>query len=375
MEQAFRRVISGQRSGLLSSLLRAGLRALEPLYAVVVTGRNTSYATGMLKTCRADRPVISVGNITTGGTGKTPVVRWLCERLRESGLRPAVLMRGYKSRAGDRADEQVLLDHLLNPVGQTAPTVTVHAQPDRVSAAATVARDRPEVDVFILDDGFQHRRLHRDFDLVLIDTTNPFGYDHVLPRGLLREPLPGLRRADAFLLTRVDQALPGAIEEIEKTLREHAASVPVYRCRHVQEGVITRDSGAGDSIHPLARLNGTRVIAFCGIGNPESFERQLIDTGAVIVTSKRFGDHHVYRRNELEELRREAASQDVGALVTTEKDWVKILQLNSAVDGSPPIWRVRLDVSFEGADGQRLLEQVRNVVERAAANRHVRAGT
>src|SRR4051794_35567561 len=223
MEQAFRRVISGQQTGVGAALLRGVTRVLEPIYAAVVASRNRGYSAGIIASNRARRPVVSVGNITTGGTGKTPVVRWLADRLRERGMRPAVLLRGYKARPGERGDEQRLLDELLNPPGTASPVI-VHANPDRLQGAKAVLRDHPDVDVFILDDGFQHRRLQRDFDLVLIDATTPFGYEHVLPRGLLREPLSGLSRASAFLLTRVDQALPGAVDASQRDIRRRASA-------------------------------------------------------------------------------------------------------------------------------------------------------
>ena len=174
MEQVVRRVISGEQRGLGARLLRGAMRLIEPIYTAVVASRNQGYTTGIITSKRAARPVVSVGNITTGGTGKTPVVRWLSHRLRENGMHPAVLLRGYKSKAGSRSDEEQLLDELLNASDASAPVV-VHAQPDRFAGSEAVLREHPDVDVFILDDGFQHRRLQRDFDLVLIDATNPFG--------------------------------------------------------------------------------------------------------------------------------------------------------------------------------------------------------
>src|SRR4051812_23350103 len=198
MEDFYRRVMNGTERGVAAMSLRALTSAIEPIYRGVVNARNARFDRGR-SVQRVDRPVISVGNITTGGTGKTPVVRWLADALRARGIQPAILMRGYKSAPGQTSDEQELLRSQL-------PSVVVHANPDRVAGAQEVLRDHPDVQAFILDDGFQHRRLHRDFDLVLIDATNPFGYDRLLPRGLLREPLAGLARAHAILITRADQS-------------------------------------------------------------------------------------------------------------------------------------------------------------------------
>src|SRR3954454_10125891 len=251
MEQAFRRVISGEQGGIGAAVLRGAMRLVEPIYTAIVASRNRGYSAGVITSNRAPRPVVSVGNITTGGTGKTPVVRWLADRLRERGMRPAVLLRGYKARPGERGGEEQLLNDLLNPPGVATPVI-VHANPDRFAGSEAVLREHPDVDIFILDDGFQHRRLQRDFDLVLIDATNPFGYDHVLPRGLLREPLGGLARANAFLLTRVDQALPGADEFCERELRARGRTTPIYRCRHAH-AVIVYDEGGQTASHPIER--------------------------------------------------------------------------------------------------------------------------
>src|SRR5205814_1694442 len=188
--------------------------------------RNSSYSRGILRSARAARPVISVGNITTGGTGKTPVVRWLASRLRDQGKHVAILLRGYKSAGAAGSDERELLDRLLNASTSDNPVI-VHANPDRVAGAAETLQKHPDVDVFVLDDGFQHRRLQRDFDLVLIDATNPFGFGHVLPRGLLREPLGGLGRASALLITRCDQVAHEALGQVEQKLKWFAPAAPV----------------------------------------------------------------------------------------------------------------------------------------------------
>jgi tetraacyldisaccharide 4'-kinase len=353
VEQLVRQVMSGQQRGLGAGLLRMAMRIVEPIYAAVVASRNQGYTTGIIPSKRAGRPVVSVGNITTGGTGKTPAVRWLAQRLRERGLHPAILLRGYKSQAGAPGDEQELLDELLNPPDAT-PRVVVHANPDRIAGAEAVLREHPDVDVFILDDGFQHRRLTRDFDLVLIDATNPFGYDHVLPRGLLREPLRGLARASAFLLTRVDQALPGTTEECDRAIRRYAPGARIYRCRHAHAAVVCEEDGRTVSL-PISRLRGKRVFAFCGIGNPEAFQRQLAASGATLLGHRAFGDHQHYSAKDVAELDRAARSAGAEALVTTEKDWVKLARLNG---DTVPVWRVRLEVQFLDDDEQHLLEQI-----------------
>ena len=329
MEQDYyRRVMNGTQRGLAAMSLRALTAAVEPIYRGVVDARNARFDRGT-DVHRVDRPVISVGNITTGGTGKTPVVRWLAEALRSRGIKPAILMRGYKSKPNELSDEQAELHSQLGDI-------VVHANPDRVAGANEVLCDHADVQAFILDDGFQHRRLHRDFDLVLIDATNPFGFGHVLPRGLLREPIAGLARASAILITRADLAA-SSIGHLDDHLHKLAPNAPIFRSAHEQFG--------------LPPLNGKRIIALSAIGNPDAFEQQLRSAGATIVQSKRFADHHHYSVNDLEDL----AGAD--AVVTTEKDWVKISKLDLSRK-SIPIWRVQVRVRFESDDESRLLSHV-----------------
>jgi tetraacyldisaccharide 4'-kinase len=345
LEQYHRDVIGGAERGTLATIMRGALRAVEPSYASAVSLRNYGYDRGFFTSHRAARPVISVGNITTGGTGKTPVVRWLAQRLLAAGLRPAVLLRGYKG-----GDEARLLQNEL-------PELIVEEDPSRIRAARHLVQVVPEIDVFVLDDGFQHRRLRRDFDLVLIDQSSPFGFYHVLPRGLLREPLAGLRRATAFLLTRTDL---GEMSGTEVLLRRFNAQAPIYRCRHLHTALRSPDGMRAE----LSELRGRSVLAFCGIANPAAFVRQLGQVaGAGRVASHWFGDHHRYSPADLSILRE--VSRQVGAeiIVTTEKDWVKLAAMRHLLPGIPPLFRVELEIRFEGDDETRLLEQIIRTIE------------
>jgi len=269
-------VIRGEARGMGATLARWGLAGVAGVYGGVMRVRNVKYDRG-LGVRRLPRPVVSVGNLTTGGTGKTPVVRWLCERLREAGGRPAVLMRGYKARPGERGDEQAMLEGLLGDL-------VVRAGADRYEAGMTVLREHPEVSVFVLDDGFQHRRLGRDFDLVLVDGSEPFGYGRVLPRGLLREPMEGLARADAVLITRADQAKD--VEGIVRAVRRVNAGAPVYRCSHAHGGL----RGEDEAVWPMEWLAGKRFFAFAGIGNPAGLEGQLRGVAGTMVGRRWCGD-------------------------------------------------------------------------------------
>src|ERR1700722_16404745 len=192
-------ILSGSDGSLRGRVVRGLTAIAEPAYAAAMAGRNLAYSRGWFSSRRLPSATISVGNITTGGTGKTPVVRWLAGRLREAGKYPAVLLRGYRATTGGVSDEQQLLARGLTDA------IPVIANPDRFAGAEQALGHNGKIDAFVLDDGFQHRKVKRDFDLVLINATEPFGFGHVLPRGLLREPMAGLRRADALLITRSSQ--------------------------------------------------------------------------------------------------------------------------------------------------------------------------
>ena len=370
-EQYARRVMSGDDRSARATLLRAALSAAEPAYASAAAVRNWLFDSGVRRTHRLPRPAVSVGNITTGGTGKTPAVRWLARRLREEGRRVAVLARGYGSAAGAAGDEQVMLEQSLNPPGEANPVVVV-ANPDRRAGAAEAMRRRPGTDVFLLDDGFQHRRVARDFDLVLVSAASPFGYGHVLPRGMLREPLRGLGRAGAFLVTHADQADKAALSSIVATLRRHNAASPVYYATHAHAALLTPAAPAsGPPDRPVDDLRRVAWFAFCGIGDPQTFLRQLEAAGGRCAGHRWFGDHHRYTEQDLASVRRDAAAGGADVLVTTEKDWAKIAALSASratdTPGVLPIWRVELELHFRGDDERRLLDDVRAALGRRTA--------
>ena len=348
-EQYVLSVMSGQRRGWAASVLRGLLGAAEPVYSAAVRVRNAKFDTG--RGVRSlPRPVISVGNITVGGTGKTPVVRWLCEHLRARGMNPAVLMRGYKSINGI-SDEQTMLRQSLNVPGQVP--LVVHANPNRLIGGADVLREHPFVDVFVLDDGFQHRRLARDFDLVLISATDPFGFDHVHPRGLLREPLAGLKRVDAIVITRADEVDAPALAEIERRIRIHQPTAPIYRANHVQTGF-----RSATGVQPMDRLATQRVFAFCGLGNPNSFFQQVARHAAALAGSRAFPDHHAYSDADVAAIDRAAGLAQADLILTSEKDWVKMSGLPVAVKTSVPVGRVEMEVRFIDSGDAKLLSQV-----------------
>jgi tetraacyldisaccharide 4'-kinase len=364
-DQFTRRVMSGEARGATATLLRAATSAAEPFYSLAASARNRLFDTGVLRTVRLPRPVISVGNITTGGTGKTPLVRWLAARLRDHGKRLAILSRGYQAAPGTLGDEQLMLDRLLNGPGATN-RVSIAANPDRVAAATALLRDRPEIDLFILDDGFQHRRVRRDLDLVVISATSPFGYGRVLPRGMLREPLRGLSRAGAFVVTHADAVEPAALERIELEVRRHNPDAPLYRAAHVQSALRRHDG----EVMPLDALRGRTWFAFCGIGDPLRFSNQLQSAGGRRAGFRAFPDHYDYTADDVATLKRDAVAAGADVLVTTEKDWAKLGRLPAAgeTDEAVPIWRVDVELQFMAHDAARLWDQVLRVASPTVAS-------
>lgn len=322
--------MSGKAQGAGAATLRFGLLLAEPWYALGAWTKNRAIDWGVLNAARLPVPVISVGNITTGGTGKTPLVRFVVEALVRAGRRPGILMRGYRATVAGGSDEAKLLE--------SAAPVFVGA--NRFECGRRALQADASLDCFVLDDGFQHRALHRDLDVVLIDATNPFGFDHVLPRGMLREPIGGLARAGVFVVTRLDQSTPAQLDRINRTLARHNPAAPVLRCSH--------------ELIDARRLDGKRVVAFCGIGNPEAFFDSLRRAGATVIATRAFADHHPYTREDLKAL----DHPDADLLVTTEKDAVRLQGLDS---GRLPVEVMRLRLRFEGRDEQVLLDLLRGL--------------
>jgi tetraacyldisaccharide 4'-kinase len=322
---------------LLAGLYRAGLRVSNLRYALPGGVR------------RAARPVISVGNLTVGGTGKTPLVACVAQLLKELGREPVIVSRGYHSAPG-QANEETL------EMARLCPGVPVVQNPDRWQAINDFTLHNA-CGAAVLDDGFQHRRLARDLDLVLIDATVPFGYGHVLPRGLLREPLSALRRADMIVITRAELVDAAAVAEIKRRLATFLRpGTPVLVARNRPTGLRMADG----STRGLEVLSGLPVAAACGIGNPDAFRQTLAQAGANVRRFDAFPDHHAYTADELAGLL--ATSQAAGAkmLVTTGKDYVKWRPL---LEGTAPasVEVAALEAAIEIVQGA---EELRHRVER-----------
>ena len=287
-------------------------------------------------------PVISVGNLTVGGTGKTPMVIALVRRLTAMGFNPAVVARGYKAGAGEANDEERL-------IRARCPEVAYVANPDRV-AGAERACGRFGADVVVLDDGFQHRRLARALDIVLVDATCPFGYEHLLPRGLLREPLASLRRANLVAVTRCDQVSAATKQQVTRRIRSVAGGAAVVQCVHRVSGLRRLDG-----VERAGSLEGVRVALFAGLARPEAFATTVRALGAEVVGQRWWPDHHRYRVADVDSLLKSGTFPPYDLLLTTEKDAVKLEAL-LGIDQSR-IHVVRVEIDFLG-DGGTMLQTV-----------------
>lgn len=328
----FNAIVSGQRRGIGAALARLALRAGETPYTAAMRWRNRRYDRGAAEVHRVEVPVISVGNLTLGGTGKTPMVAWLARWFRIQGVRVCLISRGYKTTDGARNDEAMELEQRL-------PDVPHLQNPDRV-AAARIAIDELDTQLILLDDGFQHRRLHRDLDIVLLDALQPFGHEHVFPRGMLREPISGLRRADVICLTRADAVSESERQSLGERIAQLAPNVTYCEAVSSPSGLL---SGNGSQL-PLHSLQGQSVLAFCGIGNPAGFRHTLESAGLDVLQLREFADHHRYDRYDLGRLADWARNYpSAAAIVCTHKDLVKI-SLNAL--GKLPLYALEIQQDF-----------------------------
>lgn len=339
-------LISGRRHGWGASLARGMLACLVPGYCVAIGSRNWMYDHGWLRQQHIPMYVISIGNLTVGGTGKTPTVAWVVRTMQSLGLRPAMISRGYGGD-GQVNDEMLLLDQLL-------PGVPHLLSPQRILGARQLlsrpADARPQV--LVLDDAFQHRQLARDFDLVLIDSLNPWGYGQLLPRGLLREPIQSLSRADCVLLTRCDQVEEETLNQIERKIQQWTDR-PIIRSRFSPAGLI---NAKGDT-RPIETLLHSNVAAFSGIGNPSGFRRSLTNTGLTVPDARYciFPDHYRYRPSDLDSLGNWGVACEAESLITTQKDLVKIPQTEL---GGVPLWALQIELAFADPASEERLQNI-----------------
>ena len=347
----FRDLVSGRRRGAAAAALRGLLAAAEVPYTWAIRWRNRRYDRGKRRIERVEVPVISVGNLTLGGTGKTPMVQWIVCQLLQQQIKVGIVSRGYGARRGPN-DEALELALAL-------PAVPHVQDADRV-AAARRAIDQFGCEALVLDDAFQHRRIARDLDIVLLDALEPFGFGRVFPRGTLREPVKGLSRADVVGLSRADLLSPQERESLRSQVMKLSPGALWIEVVHSPVELVATRGAEGDSPifadplrgcpakigtvpQPLDTLRGRRVLAFCGLGNPAGFRHTLAVCGYEVCEFREFPDHYQYLPADLESLAAAAARLNVEAVVCTQKDLVKI---NRDRLGDRPLWAVRVGIDF-----------------------------
>jgi tetraacyldisaccharide 4'-kinase len=324
-QEFYYKLVSGQKKGLTAVLLRTILVVAATIYALIIRLRNLLYDKDILKAQRIKIPVISIGNITLGGTGKTPLVVWLCNLLQQRNLSCAVLTRGYKTHTTRHITSNENSDAITDEPAllyENCHNVEIIVDPDRVAGAAK-AISKFGSKILIMDDGFQHRRLVRDLDIVTIDATRPFGYEKIFPAGLLREPITSLRRAGAVVITRCDQISENELDKIKQRLRSVNPNILVAQAIHAAVNIKSRDNTETS----IEQLKGVRIYGFCGIGNPNAFFNTIETLEAVIVGSKIFNDHYKYTPASLEDIYSQARIAEADLILTTQKDWTKIKHL------------------------------------------------
>jgi tetraacyldisaccharide 4'-kinase len=330
------------------------------LYSLATRLRLVAYRRRLLSVSKLDAVVISVGNITTGGTGKTPLVEWVCRVLAAEGKRVCVLTRGYRRQnPGEQvvvsdghkvlADIAAAGDEPLLLARNLLGVAAVICNANR-SEAGRWASENLQTEVFVLDDGFQHLQLERDLNIVTIDATNPWG-GGMLPLGHRREPLSGLARADCIVLTRTEETPD--VSAITVELQKTAGQKPVFSSRMVTTGL--RRLG-GETLDQASSIKQP-VGAFCGVGNPNSFFNHLRREGFDLALQRAFPDHHNYQQSDVDQLMAEARGQGAVSILTTAKDAVKLSSLHFEI----PCYVLEIKISI--ADEAQLIQMIRNQLD------------
>jgi tetraacyldisaccharide 4'-kinase len=342
----YRELIQGNQHGFWARVGRGGLRAASAPYGWVMALRNRAYDSGWFPQTRVACPVVCIGNLTLGGTGKTPFVEHVTRFCHERGRRVAILSRGYGSRDEPNDEALVLAENL--------PDVSHRQSPDRVALALEACRD-DLADVLILDDGFQHRRLARDLDFVLIDATQSWGHEYVFPRGLLREPWTGLGRAGIIVLTRSDLVGDRERGRLREAVAQVAPQSILAEARHAPRDLV---DPAGKT-HALEALREQPLAAFCGIGNPRAFFQTIQRLGGNLICTCEFADHCAYSPADLGRLSAWIRGLPSGVLlVATHKDLVKVRHVRHWIH---PILALRVGIEIT-AGRERLERRLAQVI-------------
>jgi tetraacyldisaccharide 4'-kinase len=343
----FRELVSGHRRGLTAATVRGLLNLLEFPYFSITSLRNILYDFHVFPTHRLPIPIISVGNLTLGGTGKSPMVAWLGRFFLDQEIQPAIISRGYAQSPNGVNDEFLELAFRL-------PSIPHRLNRNRVAAARDFLNSK-NIDLLILDDAFQHRRIDRNLDIVLLDALEPFGYEHIFPRGTLRESITALRRANVVFLSRADLIDESQRRKIRNRVIALSPDILWGEIVHEPLSLISipkmktpteKETKTETKINretDISAIRDKRILAFCGIGNPNAFRRTLEDCGARVVELIPFPDHHQFNTEDLNKLEKIAKREKVDSILCTMKDLVKIERMTS---GSIPIQAVMINIRF-----------------------------
>lgn len=328
----------GPKNTPLVFLVRLILLPVYLLYLLVISARNALYDTGMIQPVAVGVPVVSVGNVTVGGTGKTPLIIALAQRAVKAGKKVGVVARGYGAVADaeGRTDEVAL-------IASRVPEAQVFVSPSKLVAAKEAAA--AGVDLIFVDDGFQHRRLHRDLDIAVVDARVPMSNGYVLPLGGLREPASSLARADVIVLSHTGSMDKELADIIEASVTAHRRGVPVIRSHHTPIGVRPCKGGA---LQPPESLAGRELFLFSGIASPDGFRTTVEALGAHVTGALGFPDHHAFDAASLAEVRGEARTSQ---LLCTEKDAAKVAAIPGTDDVLCLVIDLTLDREVDGIPG------------------------
>ena len=353
IQEQFYGLVSGQTTGISAMMLRSGLRLLEIPYRCAVSTRNVLYDKRILPMHRFPVPIISVGNITLGGTGKSPMVAWLCRFFLEHNLRPGLISRGYGKGNNEGNDEFLELSHKF-------PGIPHLQHPNRAESIRALLQ-REHVDLIILDDAFQHRRVERNLDMVLLDATAPFGFGHIFPRGTLREPLGSLQRADIALLTRSNLVDEAGRQKIREQVLTINPNIIWGETVHVPASLVSLESFGNE---PIESIRGQSALAFCGIGNPAAFRKTLEQCDVRVERLIPFPDHYRYTAEDVGKLVQMASELNTNSILCTMKDLVK---LNRTDFIGLPFRAVSIEIQFTAGESA-LRQRVRDSVAAFSKN-------
>jgi len=366
MEDYLLDIIYGRKRGAAAFLIKIFLKAASIGYYIIVKSRRFLYKSGILKSKKLNNKVISIGNITVGGTGKTPFTAFLVEKLKHDND-ITVISRGYGAEKKIKKPVQIssgrellcgpeLSGDELYMLAEKIKDVNFIRARDRYSGGV-MAEEKGFSGLIVLDDGFQHYQLARDLDILLIDGRDPFSNRKLLPAGLLREPLSEIKRADIIIITRTENLGEDEVDRIEKKLNSCTdEKKPVFRAETKNDSILILDSLQKLS---LKFLQKRKIFAFCGIGRPDAFKRSLKDLNADIAEFTAFPDHYSYSEEDLLNLAEKFQNSAAEIMITTEKDSVKIKKYRKITDGFP-IYKLAVKISLKRED--EFMESVQQIL-------------